>query len=196
MTPAPNPGTHRSGNVRDPASQALPVFTIGHSIRTIPTFVDLLIAARVELVVDIRTIPRSRTNPQYNIDVLPPALGARQIGYEFIAELGGLRPKSKLVAPEVNGFWTNQSFHNYADYALTDAFELGLTRLGALRRDRRCAIMCAEAVWWRCHRRIVADYLLYRGATVFHLMGAERAEPATLTVSATAAGNKLVYPVV
>src|SRR5271165_4281267 len=106
-----------------------PIHTIGHSTRTIPEFVDLLRVGEVELVVDIRSVPRSRTNPQFNLDALPEALASWQIGYRHIRELGGLRGKSKSVPPEVNGFWTHRSFHNYADYALSEAFRLGLSNL-------------------------------------------------------------------
>jgi len=171
-----------------------PIHTIGHSTRTMPEFVDLLHLGAVDMVVDIRTVPRSRTNPQYNLDTLPDALAERQIGHVYLAELGGLRGKSKTVAPEVNGFWTNQSFHNYADYALSEAFHAGLAKLLDLNRDRRCAIMCSEAVWWRCHRRIVADYLLNGGTPVFHLMAPARIEPARLTEAAVPEGDRLVYP--
>lgn len=171
-----------------------PVYTIGHSTRTIPEFVDLLRLGEVDMVADIRTVPRSRTNPQYNLDVLPDALAEWQIGHVYIAELGGLRGKSKSVPPEVNGFWTNQSFHNYADYALSETFHLGLAKLRELSRDRRCAIMCSEAVWWRCHRRIVADYLLAAGTPVFHLMSPARIEPAKLTEAAIAEGEAVLYP--
>ncbi len=108
--------------------------------------------------------------------------------------MGGRRTKSKVVPAEVNGFWTNQSFHDCADYALSDEFRGGLSRLAALSRERRCAIMCSEAVWWRCHRRVIADYLLHDGKDVFHLMGADRIEPATLTEAARAEGEMLVYP--
>jgi len=172
----------------------IPVYTIGHSTRTIPEFVELLRLGGVDLVVDIRTVPRSRTNPQYNVDALPEALADWQIGHTYLAELGGLRGKSKTVPPELNGFWINQSFHNYADYALSDDFRLGLARLTELSRDRRCAIMCSEAVWWRCHRRIVADYLLHAGTPVFHLMAPARVEPARLTEAAVAQGDALIYP--
>ena len=109
-------------------------------------------------------------------------------------ELGGRRPKSKIVLPEVNGFWINQSFHNYADYALSDAFRLGLSRLIEWSDERRCAIMCSEAVWWRCHRRFVADYLLHEGRDVFHLMGATRIDAATTNPAARVNGVSLVYP--
>ncbi|MBA3896985.1 MAG: DUF488 domain-containing protein [Sphingomonadaceae bacterium] len=146
------------------------------------------------MVVDVRNIPRSRTNPQFNLDTLGETLAPWQIGHTQIAELGGLRKKSKTVPPDVNGFWTNQSFHNYADYALSDEFHRGLSRLEELSRNRRCALMCSEAVWWRCHRRIVADYLLNDGRSVFHLMGPARADSAMLTKAATPARDGLTYP--
>lgn len=173
----------------------LPFFTIGHSNRSLDEFVDLLRLGEVAQVIDIRTVPRSRSNPIYNEDILPAHLARFQIAYDRIAELGGRRGKSKTVPAEVNGFWENQSFHNYADYAMSDAFGQGLDRLVALGHARRCAVMCAEAVWWRCHRRIVADYLIERGETVFHLMGHDRIEPAKLTGGAKAtADGILVYP--
>lgn len=171
-----------------------PIYTIGHSTRTIPEFVDLLRLGEIDMVVDIRTVPRSRTNPQYNLDAMPDALAEWQIGHIYLAELGGLRGKSKTVAPQVNGFWINQSFHNYADYALSETFQGGLAKLLDLNRERRCAIMCSEAVWWRCHRRIVADYLLNGGTPVFHLMAPARIEPARLTEAAVPEGDRLVYP--
>jgi uncharacterized protein (DUF488 family) len=174
--------------------EPLPVYTIGHSTRTIPEFVELLRIGGVEMVVDIRSIPRSRTNPQYNLDTLADALAPWQIAHTQILELGGRRNKSKAVAPEVNGFWTNQSFHNYADYALSSEFHCGLSRLQELSRERRCAIMCSEAVWWRCHRRFIADYLLYDGRDVFHLMGPARVDAARMNPAARADGSSLVYP--
>lgn len=171
-----------------------PVFTIGHSTRAIPEFVELLRVGAVEEVVDIRTVPRSRTNPQYNLDTLPGALAEYQIGHRYLAALGGLRKKTPGVAPEVNGLWRNKSFHNYADYALTDEFAAGLAELLELAAARRCAIMCAEAVWWRCHRRIVADYLLLNRREVRHLMGADKADEARTTPGAVPAGGRLTYP--
>ena len=145
-------------------------------------------------MVDIRTVPRSRTNPHFNPDLLAPALAAYDIGHARIAELGGLRKRSGEVPPEVNGFWTNRSFHNYADHALSPEFRAGFAELEALAKERRCALMCAEAVWWRCHRRIVADYLLRAGREVFHLMGDGRVEPARMTPAAVAAADGLHYP--
>lgn len=158
-----------------------PFYTIGHSTRSIDEFVALLRVADIRLVVDIRTIRRSRANPQYNGNVLLNSLAVFEIGYEHIEELGGLRSRSRNIKPSLNGFWVNQSFHNYADYALSSQFRQGLERLVALGRQQRCAIMCSETLWWRCHRRIVADYLISRGEAVFHLMGADKIEPAKST---------------
>jgi len=175
-------------------SDAPPVCTIGHSTRTIPEFVDLLRAGEATRVVDVRTVPRSRTNPQYNLDRLPDELAPYQVRHEYIRELGGLRGKAAGIAPEVNGLWRNQSFHNYADYALTEDFRRGLDRLLELAATERCAIMCAEAVWWRCHRRIIADYLMARGIEVLHLMGGDRVEPAKPTPGAVMEGDSVTYP--
>lgn len=173
----------------------LPFYTVGHSTRTIAEFVELLQAAEVTLVVDIRTIPKSRTNPQYNKDVLPAHLAPFNINYIQLEKLGGLRSKSKDVAAQINGFWNNQSFHNYADYALSQSFRDGLAQLIALGRQQRCAMMCSEAVWWRCHRRIVADHLLARGESVFHLMDNSKVTPAELTKGAQVQANGAVtYP--
>ena len=145
-------------------------FTIGHSTRTIAEFVDLLQESRVDLVVDVRSMPRSRNNPRFNLESLPGTLAAWRIGYEHIAELGGLRGKARAVAPSPNGYWRVRSFRNYADYAMTKPFAAGLARLRQLGAQRRSAIMCAEAVWWRCHRRIIADYLLAADERVMHIL--------------------------
>ena len=173
----------------------LPFFTIGHSDRRLDEFLGLLREARVELVADVRKIPRSRANPQFNVDALPDALVACDIRYEHMAALGGLRGRSKAVPPDTNAFWTNESFHAYADYALTPPFRAGLARLRDAGHGRRCAIMCAEAVWWRCHRRIVADYLLAAGETVFHILRPGDPEPARLTPEAVVRSDgTIVYP--
>ena len=172
-----------------------PFYTIGHSTRSIPEFVSLLQVADIALVVDIRTVRRSRTNPQFNSDVLSQDLTPFGIGYEHISELGGLRGKARDIPSSLNAFWINRSFHNYADYALSAGFHAGLDRLISLGRERRCAVMCAETLWWRCHRRIVADYLISRGEAVFHLMGADKVEPANLTDGATVRNDgTIVYP--
>jgi uncharacterized protein (DUF488 family) len=171
-----------------------PIYTVGHSTRSIEEFVALLKVGAVEGVVDIRKMPRSRNNPQFNIDALPNALSQWEIGYYRIEELCGLQTRSKTVPPEVNGHWINQSFHNYADYALSDEFRRGLSHLEQLSLNRRCAIMCSEAIWWRCHRRFVADYLLRDGRDVLHLMGTARIEIARINAAARENGVSFVYP--
>jgi uncharacterized protein (DUF488 family) len=187
-------GVAPSGSARAEASRLPPIFTVGHSNRTLDTFADLLQAGSVVTVADIRSVPRSRANPQFNLESLPGELARRGIGHVAIPELGGLRPKSRTIPAEVNAFWTNASFHNYADHALTEEFGRGLSRLLELSSGRRCAVMCAEAVWWRCHRRIVADHLIVRGRSVFHLMGEDRIDPARLTPSARVDRGRLTYP--
>lgn len=172
-----------------------PFFTIGHSNRSLEEFVGLLKETDIKLVADIRKIPMSRGNPQFNRDTLPEALAPFGISYEHVAALGGLRGKASGVPAEVNGFWTNESFHNYADYALSEQFHAGLDHLLDEGRRWRTTVMCSEAVWWRCHRRIVADYLVARGEAVFHIMGPGRLEPAHLTPGAVIQpGGALVYP--
>ncbi len=172
-----------------------PFFTIGHSTRPIETFVELIQMAEVRLVIDVRTVRRSRTNPQYNGNALPPALAAFDVAYQPIPALGGLRGRQRGVSPETNAFWENESFHNYADYALGEAFASGLLELRRLGAATRTAIMCAEALWWRCHRRIIADYLIAAGETVFHILGPNDIEPARMTPAARPGpGGALVYP--
>ncbi len=174
---------------------ALPFFTIGHSTRPAEEFVELLRGNGVRLVADVRTVPRSRTNPQFNRDVLPGTLSGFAIGYEHFASLGGLRGHRREAPPETNAFWENASFHNYADYAMSDDFREGLNRLRRLGHAAPCAIMCAEAVWWRCHRRIITDYLIAAGETVLHILSAERTEPARLTRAARVGPDGiLTYP--
>ncbi len=173
---------------------AQPFYTIGHSTRSIDEFVALLQAANIRLVVDVRTIPRSRTNPQFNGDSLPAALNDFQIRYEHIAALGGLRGHKRDVAPSVNAFWQNESFHNYADYAMSESFRAGLARLRELGHVTTCAVMCAEAVWWRCHRRIIADYLIAAGEQVFHILGPGRVDAARMTEAVRDGAGVLTYP--
>ena len=162
-----------------------PVFTIGHSTRSVAELIDLLGQAAVELLVDVRSVPRSRTNPQFNADALPEPLATRGIAYCHLRALGGLRGRRKDAGPSPNTLWRNDAFRNYADYAATDVFRAGLAELMALAGDRRCAVMCAEAVWWRCHRRIIADYVIAAGLPVEHILAAGKIEPARLTPGAT-----------
>ena len=161
----------------------------------IDEFVDLLQESRVDFVVDVRSMPRSRTNPQFNRESLSETLASRQIGYEHIAELSGLRGKTRSTEPSPNGYWRVRGFRNYdADYALTMPFSLGLARLRELGAQHRCAIMCAEAVWWRCHRRIIADYLLAAEEEVFHILDRDHVDTARLTSAARPDGDGgLIY---
>jgi uncharacterized protein (DUF488 family) len=178
-----------------PSAAALPVFSIGHSTHPIEEFVALLQQASVELLVDVRSIPRSRTNPQFNADVLPHSLAQCSIDYRHSAPLGGRRHRKAQAPPSPNTFWTNTAFRNYADYALTDAFREGLHELQRAAQTRRCAMMCSEAVWWRCHRRIVADYLLASGTPVVHIMGIGKLVPARMTPGAQPqAHGGILYP--
>lgn len=170
-------------------------FTVGHSNRSLEAFVALVQDAEVGFLADIRKLPGSRTFPQFNAEPLEAALAAVQIGYAHIAALGGRRGKAREATPGQNDYWTNASFRNYADYALTEPFQVGLQQLIDEGRRRPCALMCAEAVWWRCHRRIVADYLLARGEAVLHIMGEGRIEPARLTPAAVLQlDGTLLYP--
>src|SRR5690606_264870 len=127
--------------------------TIGHSNRSLDEFLGMLREARVELLIDVRSFPRSRSNPAFNIHSLPADLASIQIGYRHCRALGGRRPKQAAVDEETNAAWRVQSFHNYADYALGNEFGAALDTLIDLGRMQRLALMCSEAVWWRCHRR-------------------------------------------
>lgn len=169
--------------------------TVGHSNRRLADFVAILRQAQVTLVVDVRRFPRSRSNPDYNIDTLPEALARCQIGYRHMPDLGGRRGRQPDIPDSSNALWRNRSFHHYADYALSDQFGRAFDELVSLGEHDRVAIMCSEAVWWRCHRRIITDYLLLSGHEVGHLMGDGREETAHPTPGArwTAAG-KVVYP--
>jgi uncharacterized protein (DUF488 family) len=147
----------------------------------------------VRLVIDVRSIPRSRTNPQFNQETLGVTLAPCQIGYEHISELGGLRGKSWEPSP--NAYWRVRSFRNYADYALTAPFAAGLGRLRDRGANRRCVVVCAEAVWWRCHRRIIADYLLAAGEQVMHILGKSHVDAASLTLGALVRNDgTVIYP--
>ncbi len=174
---------------------SLPFFTIGHSDRSFEEFAAMLDGQGVELVVDVRKLPGSRRNPQFDEEALATALREHGKGYRRAVELGGRRPVARGVPPELNAFWENRSFHNYADYALSEEFRAGLERLREWGHAQRTAVMCSEAVWWRCHRRIIADHLLAQSESVFHIMADRRADPAQLTSGAVVGpGLEVTYP--
>jgi uncharacterized protein (DUF488 family) len=169
------------------------VHTIGHSRRSAAELFELLRESRIELVADVRRFPRSRTNPQFNAEALAPFLSERGINYRHLPSLGGRR-SSTSGAPSSNTLWRVAAFRAYADYAEGPEFRGGFDELMRLAERRRVAIMCAEAVWWQCHRRIVADYLIAAGVEVRHILAAGKVEPATLTEGATlSGGGRLSY---
>lgn len=165
-------------------SQKPAIYTIGHSTRPLPDFIAMLEQVGVNFLVDVRRIPMSRTNPQYNTDRVPHDLAQAGISYRHVAALGGLRPNQKLAKSSPNTFWDNASFRNYSDYAMTANFRAGFAELEAIAATATCAIMCAEAVWWRCHRRIIADYLLAASYPVFHIMSLGKVDEAKMTLAA------------
>ena len=171
-----------------------PFYTIGHSDRSLEAFGALLVTAGVQQLVDVRKMPRSRANPQFNGDTLADALAPLGIGYAYAAPLGGLRGRDATVPASINGYWSNRSFHNYADYALSAPFRTGLEQLVEDGRPVTCAVMCAESVWWRCHRRIIADYLLAAGEQVIHVLGPGSETPGSLSEGAVPENGLLTYP--
>ncbi|MCC2592879.1 DUF488 domain-containing protein [Tessaracoccus sp. OS52] len=167
------------------------MFTIGHSTHPLDEFVGLLRMHGVDHLVDIRTVPRSRTNPQYNLDALPESLAKHGIGHEYLKGLGGLR---KVRADSVNTAWRNKSFQGYADHMASAEFGEALAELEHRTSEHTVAIMCAEAVWWRCHRSMVAEAMLVRGHDVSHIMPDGRLVPASLREFAVVEGARLTYP--
>lgn len=160
------------------------IFTIGHSTRSIEDFLALLMQHGIMQVVDVRKLSGSRKFPQFNSDALQASLKAAGIGLHREEALAGRRPVSQSVDFEVNAWWRNRSFHNYADHALGDDFLHAIQQLQERAVGQKIAIMCAEAVWWRCHRRIIADYLLARGAEVLHIIDGPEAKAAELSPGA------------
>jgi uncharacterized protein (DUF488 family) len=169
----------------------LTILTIGHSTRTLDEFVDLLKAYRVTLVVDVRSVPRSRHNPQFNKETLPNNLKLAGVNYVHMPDIGGLRrPKSDSV----NTAWRNKSFRGYADYMQTKEFTENLLNLIALARENRVAVMCAEALPWRCHRSLIADALVVRHVKVEHILTMENIIRHRLSEWAHVEGTKITYP--
>jgi uncharacterized protein (DUF488 family) len=167
------------------------VMTIGHSTHPLVEFIALLKAHGVKQLVDVRTIPRSRHNPQFNRDTLATALRNVRIGYRNMKGLGGLRHAHK---DSVNTGWRNAGFRGFADYMQTPEFELNLRKLIDLSRQKQIAIMCAEAVPWRCHRSLISDALTARGIPVEHIISGNRRQAHKLTSFAQVEGHRLVYP--
>jgi len=171
--------------------RGLRLFTIGHSTRPIAEFIELLESHGVKQLIDIRTIPKSRHNPQFNSDALAAALHQAKIRYIHMKDLGGLRHARK---DSVNLGWRNSSFRGFADYMQTPGFSAALDRAIELAESFPSALMCAEAVPWRCHRSLVADALLVRGIPVEHITGATAAKPHSLTPFAHVRGTAITYP--
>jgi uncharacterized protein (DUF488 family) len=167
------------------------VYTVGHSTRSLEHLINLLKAHSIQTVVDVRTVPRSRRVPQFNKESVAGELGAAGIGYVHMKELGGWR-RARKDSP--NTGWRNAGFRGYADYMLTDEFEAAVSRLIALAQRERIAIMCAEAVPWRCHRSLIADALTVRGVEVRHISGPGAADAHELTALAKVDGATITYP--
>jgi uncharacterized protein (DUF488 family) len=167
------------------------IWTIGHSTRAIDEFISLLKANEVKLLVDVRAWPGSKRYPQFNKDALAESLKAHGIRYEHFAELGG---KRKSKPDSRNTAWRNASFRGYADYMETEQFQKGIERLLDVAAETGpTAIMCAEAVWWRCHRSLIADYLKVHGVEVLHILGANKVEPHPCTSAARIVNGELSY---
>jgi len=181
---------NRSSRLRGDV-RPLVVFTIGHSTRTIADFIHLLKAHAVQRVIDVRTIPLSRHNPQFNRDQLSSALHRVRMHYTHMPGLGGLR---HARSDSSNTAWRNASFRGYADYMQTAAFDENLSRCIALGRRERVVLMCAEAVPWRCHRSLIADALIVRGIDVREITSGVRARPHALTQWALVTGTRVTYP--
>ena len=180
----------------DRLQQAVPqrapiICTIGHSNRPLEVFIDLLRRNEVARVLDVRTIPRSRHNPQFNLDLLPDSLAAAGIGYTHLPGLGGLR-RPRPDSP--NTGWHNLAFRGYADYMDSPAFADNVQRVVEFGRTERCALMCAEAVPWRCHRSLIGDALLVRGVDVEDIIGPGGRRRHVLTPFARAEGLRIMYP--
>ncbi|WP_333618059.1 DUF488 domain-containing protein [Dietzia sp.] len=158
-----------------------PFFTIGHSTRSIDEFLGLLRENCIAQLVDVRRLPGSSRYPQFDQDALSASLDAAGIGYRRAEALTGRRPVSRTVPFAVNAWWQNRSFHNYADHALSSDFAAALAELREQGSSSRTVVMCSEAVWWRCHRRIIADHLLARGDDVRHVLDSQHVDEARLS---------------
>lgn len=171
------------------------IYTIGHSTHPLREFVELLTINGIELLIDVRTVPGSRHNPQFGEEALTASMPAHGIAYRRMTGLGGLRHSpAALAAQSINGAWRNKSFRAYADYMQTAEFSHAVESLIEAAATQVVAIMCAEAVPWRCHRSLIGDALLVRGLNVKDIMGKAAAKPHTLTSFARTEGTRLWYP--
>lgn len=170
------------------------VLTIGHSTHPLDRFLALLAQNEVEALVDIRRFPGSRKHPHFHRDSLTVTLPKSGVEYHWLEALGGRRHRKSKDAPSVNLGLQNQAFRNYADYMLTEEFREGVEKLLEIARQKRTAIMCAEGLFWRCHRRLVSDFLVARGVTVQHILPAGKLQPHTLTPGAVVEGRRVTYP--
>ncbi len=169
------------------------IYTIGHSNRPLDQFIATLAHYRISTVADIRSLPHSRANPHFNKEVLEYELPRSDVTYLWMGEgLGGFRPQTLTESP--NAAWHVKGFRNYADYALTDGFSQAIEELSAVAAEQTTVIMCAEVLWTRCHRRIIADYLSVRGWEVVHILTAARSRPHELTPFAKVDDGHITYP--
>lgn len=195
----PNPAIRRKASTGSSARAGAPserarrplIHTVGHSTRSFEELLELLRAHDIQRLVDVRTVPRSRRNPQFNRETLAKALRNRRIGYRHMKDLGGLRRPAR---DSVNTAWRNASFRGYADHMQTETFAQALDRLAEIARDKATVIMCAEAVPWRCHRSMIADALIVHGFEVRDIMSATSARPRELNPMARVDGRQVSYP--
>jgi len=169
----------------------LTIYTIGHSTRTLPEFTELLNVYNVKLLVDVRTVPRSRHNPQFNKETLPATLKSYGVKYIHMPEIGGLRHPKR---DSINLAWKNMGFRGYADYMQTKEFTDNLLKIIALARENCLALMCAEALPWRCHRSLISDALVVRHVKVLHIISKNSTITHELTEFANVEGNQITYP--
>lgn len=171
--------------------EAVTIWTVGHSIHEWPAFLDLLGGHGIQAIADVRRFPGSRRHPWFASQAMAQALPEAGLAYQWLPQLGGRR---KVQPGSPNGGWRNAAFQGYADHLASAEFAQGLAQALALARRRRTALMCAESVWWRCHRRLIADLLRHRGHTVLHILGAQVPQPHPENPAARAQGDLLVYP--
>jgi uncharacterized protein (DUF488 family) len=171
-------------------TKELSIWTIGHSTLSIEAFIGALSSFEIQALADVRSFPGSRRYPQFNKESLRNTLAAAEIEYLHLPELGGRR---RARPDSTNMAWRNETFRGYADYMETKEFEGGINRLLSLAAERRTAIMCAEAVWWRCHRSLISDYLKAEGIRVIHILGAEKSQEHPFTSAARIVNGRLSY---